>query len=60
VEPVANLSTSVGLYTTTLLVDSKQTGLESDEVVWEHLNKGIERSTIANKREKLISFLPET
>jgi hypothetical protein len=27
-------------------VDSKQTGLESDEAVWEHLNKQIERSTM--------------
>jgi hypothetical protein len=41
-------------------VDSKQTGLESDEAVWEHLNKEIERRTIANERGKLISFLPET
>ena len=55
-----SLSTRVSLYTATLLVDSKQTGLESDEAVWEYLNKEIERSTIANERGKLISFLPET
>jgi phosphoribosylaminoimidazole carboxylase (NCAIR synthetase) len=37
-------------------VDSKQTGLESDEAVGEHLNKEIERSTIANERENSLHF----
>ena len=55
-----SLSTRVSLYTGTLLVDSKQTGLESDEALWGHLNKEIERSNITNERGKLISSLPET